>query len=372
MQPKTLSWLSEQLVFVNTDISCWSGKKTLTPEDLGLDRTQLPPESLVSLGDKQLVDPKALRDFTTLRSAARRECLAVGTRFMGGYAVPVAKAPALLAALDALGQRYEDARAAFLAGYDGQLAAWTQQQPPEWQKLIQDALVPAEYVGGRLNFAVQAVQFSAPDPEVVAHEGLNAALSGLGDQVFHEIHQIAKEALEHSFQGKSSVTQKALSPLRSIRDKLDGLSFLDSRFRAVVGEIERLIAQSPAKGPIANGALTALTQFLSLAAQPQGLRTWAESAPIWQEPQSLLGLPAEAVPVPPSTEDDADSPSRADGVSVPPSDEDAVLVSPSTVDDETDPLSLKPVVEVEAVLPDPTPPASAPEPEPVSADWFFE
>ena len=98
MQPKTLSWLSGQLVFMNTDISCWSGKKTLTPEDLGLDRTQLPPESLVSLGDKQLVDPKALRDFTTLRSAARRECLAVGTRFMGGYAVPVAKAPALLAA----------------------------------------------------------------------------------------------------------------------------------------------------------------------------------------------------------------------------------------------------------------------------------
>ena len=132
MQPQALDWLTDQLVFVNLDITCWSGKKRLTPEDLGLDRAQLPPETLVSLGEKQLIDPEALKAFGSIRSAARRRCLAVGTRFLSGYAVPVAKAPALLAELDALGQRYQDARAAFLAGYHGQLAAWTQQQPPEW------------------------------------------------------------------------------------------------------------------------------------------------------------------------------------------------------------------------------------------------
>ena len=118
MQSQALNGLSDQLVFVNLDITCWSGKKTLTPEDLGLDRSQLPPETLVSLGEKQLIDPEALRTFTSIRSAARRLCLAVGTRFLGGHAVPAAKAPALLAELDALGQRYRDARATFLAGYD--------------------------------------------------------------------------------------------------------------------------------------------------------------------------------------------------------------------------------------------------------------
>ena len=210
MQPKSLDWLSDQLVFINVDITNWSGKKSLTPEDLGLDRSQLPPETLVSLGDKQLIDPEALKAFGSIRGAARRLCLAVGTRFLGGHAVPVAKAPALLAELDALGQRYRDARAAFLAGYDAQLAAWTRQQPPEWQKLIRDALVPAEYVGGRLSFAVQAVRFAAPDPEVVNHDGLNQALSGLGDQVFHEVGQLAREALERSFQGKDAVTRRAL------------------------------------------------------------------------------------------------------------------------------------------------------------------
>ena len=290
MQPQALDWLTDQLVFVNLDITCWSGKKRLTPEDLGLDRAQLPPETLVSLGEKQLIDPEALKAFGSIRSAARRRCLAVGTRFLSGYAVPVAKAPALLAELDALGQRYQDARAAFLAGYHGQLAAWTQQQPPVWQKLIQDALVPAEYVGGRLSFAVQAVRFAAPDPAVVDHGGLPQALSGLSGQVLHEIASVAREALEKSFQGKTAVTRRALSPLASIRDKLEGLTFLDSRFQAIVGEIDRRVSQVPTQGPIANGVLAGLTQFLSLATQPDGLRTWAESTPVWEAPQARLGL----------------------------------------------------------------------------------
>lgn len=389
MQPIDLNWLSDQLVFVNIDITNWSGKKTLTPEDLGLDRSHLPPETLVSLGDKQLIDPEALKTFGSIRSAARRRCLAVGTRFLGGYAVPAAKAPALLAELDALDQRYQAARAAFLAGYDGQLAAWTRQQPLEWQKLIQDALVPAEYVGGRLSFAVQAVRFAAPDPKVVTHDGLHQALSGLGDQVFHEVGQLARDTLERSFQGKTAVTRRALSPLASIRDKLDGLAFLDRRFRAVVGEIDRLVAQVPAQGPIANGVLAALTQFFSLAAQPDGLRTWAANASVWQAPQEFLGLLDPSAAPPSSIEDTgipAPEPVSASTVDAdaPASIEDTESDPPTpapvpTVDAAADPLTvpLKPVQAlVDEVIASAEPSVeaieSAPASEPATDDaWFF-
>ena len=389
MHPIDLNWLSDQLVFVNIDITNWSGKKTLTPEDLGLDRSQLPPETLVSLGDKQLIDPEALKTFGSIRSAARRRCLAVGTRFLGGYAVPAAKAPALLAELDALDQRYQAARAAFLAGYDGQLAAWTRQQPLEWQKLIQDALVPAEYVGGRLSFAVQAVRFAAPDPKVVTHDGLHQALSGLGDQVFHEVGQLARDTLERSFQGKTAVTRRALSPLASIRDKLDGLAFLDRRFRAVVGEIDRLVAQVPAQGPIANGVLAALTQFFSLAAQPDGLRTWAANASVWQAPQEFLGLLDPSAAPPSSIEDTgipAPEPVSASTVDAdaPASIEDTESDPPTpapvpTVDAAADPLTvpLKPVQAlVDEVIASAEPSVeaieSAPASEPATDDaWFF-
>ena len=50
------------------------------------------------------------------------------------------------------------------------------------------------------------------------------------------------------------------------------------------------MAQVPKQGPIAHGVLAGLTQFLSLAAQPDGLRTWAEHASVWEAPQEALGL----------------------------------------------------------------------------------
>jgi hypothetical protein len=303
MPTPSLDGLADRLVFVNLDITCWSGRKSLTPEDLGLDRAHLPPESLISLGDKQLIDPAALRTFTSLRGAAHRHCLAVGTRFLGGYAVPAARAQRLLDRLADLQRQYAAARTAFLATYDGRLAAWADQQPPQWQPLIRNALVPAEYVGGRLRFAVQAVRFGAPDPAVVTHGGLTDALAGLSGQVCSEVAQLARDALAQSFQGKTAVTRRALGPVQAIRAKLAGLSFVDRRFQAVVGAIDGVLAAVPRRRPLTGWVLESLRQLLGLAAQPDGLRAFVQTA-------APAGLPAGGF--------DATSPAVAEAAPVAP------------------------------------------------------
>lgn len=353
----------EQLVFVNVQISCWSGKKTLTPEDLGLDRDTLPPETLVSLGDKQLIHPDALRAFTSIRSAARRHCLAVGTRFLGGYAVPAQKAQGLLDRLTTLGQRYQQAKTAFLATYDQKLADWTTQQPSQWQKLIQDALVPATYVGGRLQFQVQVARVSAPPP-AVQHPGLHQALAGLGDQILEEIAQEAKDVLETSFRGKTEVTRRALSPLSALRDKLDGLAFIEGGFRAVIGEIDRLLASIPAKGILTGRVLDDLVQFLALAAQPHGLKTWAAAAPVWVNPHPAWAWPS-AEPSP-----------RIGASALTFSEEaEAALRSASAVDVAIVPsanAASLPEDDAEATAQRPTSAVDvAPLPEPATEHWFF-
>jgi hypothetical protein len=260
----------------------------LTPEDLGLPADQLPPDTLVSLGEKQLINPVALREFSTLRSAARRQCLVIGTRFMGGYLIPAQKARLLLQKLSELEQQYNDKRAAFLARFDHLIQDWTAKQPPEWQKLIREALVPAEYVGERLSFAVQAVRLGKPEPEIVEHHGLDRAVSGLSGQLFHEIGVVAREALEKSFHGKREVTRRALSPFKAIRDKLEGLTFIDSRFRVVVREIDRLLAEIPPKQAIKGPMLQELSHFLSLAAQPDRIKAFAEHRGVADTPEALL------------------------------------------------------------------------------------
>lgn len=288
--------IADQLVFINLDITCWSGKKTVTPEDLGLNRQQLPPETLVSLGEKQLIDPAALREFTTIRSAARRHCLAVGTRFMGGYAVPAAKAGELLARLDGLGQDYQDARTAFLVHFESQIAAWAARQPLEWQALIRETLLSAEDIGGKLSFAAQAVRFRAPEPTVVAHAGLGEALTGLSGQVLREMAVLARDALEKSFQGKTEVTRRALNPFQAIRDKLEGLSFIDGRFLVIVAEIDQRLAGIPPRQPITGPVLEGLRQFLCLASQPDALRTWADHAGIAVPSLAGLNVPMDFNP----------------------------------------------------------------------------
>jgi len=232
--------------------------------------------------------------------------------------------------------------------------------------------------------------------------------------------QLARDTLERSFQGKTAVTRRALSPLASIRDKLDGLAFLDGRFRTVVGEIDRLVAQVPAQGPIAHGVLAALTQFLSLAAQPDGLRTWAANASVWQTPPEFLGLPDPAAAPPSSSVDptpteavqeptsipapvpvsastvDADAPASIEDTesnpsipaSVPTVDADAPAfiedtesdpptpASVPTVDAAADPLtvplrSIQALVDEVIASAEPTESASASEPVTGDSDWFF-
>ena len=186
MHTLTLDHITDQVVFIYLDIRCWSGRKTLQPDDLGLSRAQLPPDELVSLGDKRLLDPNALNVFTSLRSAARRACLEVGIRFLGGFLVPLTHSAELLAQLTQLEQRFNTARDAFLQHFDALVEEWITAHP-RWEPLIRSALVPADHVAARLRFAAQVMQLKTPIATAGAHPGLAQAVGGLAETLFREV-----------------------------------------------------------------------------------------------------------------------------------------------------------------------------------------
>ncbi|MCB1809363.1 MAG: DUF3150 domain-containing protein [Candidatus Competibacteraceae bacterium] len=267
MHTLTLDHITDQVVFIYLDIRCWSGRKTLQPDDLGLSRAQLPPDELVSLGDKRLLDPNALNVFTSLRSAARRACLEVGIRFLGGFLVPLTHSAELLAQLTQLEQRFNTARDAFLQHFDALVEEWITAHP-RWEPLIRSALVPADHVAARLRFAAQVMQLKTPVATAGAHPGLAQAVGGLAETLFREVSQLAADTLENSFLGREQVTRRALRPLQTIHDKLAGLAFLDVRVRPVVRAIEQQLALLPAQGPIQGRDLDALRGFLAIAENP--------------------------------------------------------------------------------------------------------
>jgi len=82
--------------------------------------------------------------------------------------------------------------------------------------------------------------------------------------------------IEQSLLGKDQVTRNALRPIRRMRDKLDGLGFLDYRVAPVVGTIDALLARIPDKGAITGSILQEILATAMLLADPDKTRRHGE------------------------------------------------------------------------------------------------
>ncbi len=254
--------LDEFVVFM-LDISIWTGRKTLHAEDLadgGIDISALPPETLASLGSKRIISKEALSPFSALKREAEKNCLAVGTRFLGGYAVPASAAKELRETLDSLQEQFVTERSSFCLSYDQAVEDWINENPPQWHTVIRSSVESVSSVSKALNFSYTPIAISAP-------EGLNSdtfetQINSLLGQVCSEVRQSARAAYRASFHNKAQVTRKALRPIHAIRKKLDGLAFLDPLIPSTIEAIDLALATVPDKGPIEGTTLNLLAGLL--------------------------------------------------------------------------------------------------------------
>ncbi|WP_295394984.1 DUF3150 domain-containing protein [uncultured Thiodictyon sp.] len=235
--------ITDQITLVVLGVNIWSGRKKLRPEDLKLG-TEIPPEDLVSLGSKRICNPEALKEFHRLKKVGERACLHLGTRFLGGFAVPNCHAESLADKLETVKAAFDAETQTFLSGYDQALEEWISSLPA-WEEPIRRAIEPANVVGGRLRFGFQLVQIAPADQPGTLEQEVN----GLGDGIFAEVEQMARE-LDESFEGKEKLHRRALGTFRRIREKLACLSFIDQRIAPVVDTIDDWFARVPLEGPI--------------------------------------------------------------------------------------------------------------------------
>lgn len=288
---QTIETVTDRITLVVLDIRIWSGRKKLRPEDLNLGSGEIPPEELVSLGSKRVFDPEALKVFSRLKQSAERACLSVGTRFLGGFAVPNDEAAAVASALAGLKAQFDTASAEFLRDYDQALAQWIATLPA-WEEPIRRAVEPANVVGGRLHFGFQLIAVRpAEEPGTLVEE-----VQGLGDGIFAEVSQMARE-LDTSFEGKDKLHRRALATFARIREKLGCLSFIDARIQPVVDTIDDWLERLPKTGPIAGAIFNEGMGLALLLGDPQRMarhgagqlsiqQGTAEEVPEPEEPKS--------------------------------------------------------------------------------------
>ena len=264
--------LEKVVVFILDGISLWSARRRLQREDLKLidAKTEIPPEDLASLGSKKVFDPDRIARFDNHKKAAHRACARIGVRFLGGYAVPEAEAALLATELDAIGAEFYADKATLLTDYDVEVADWVKQHP-DWSVMLKQSILSRDEVDQRIayawrSFRVVATEQATSDDVSPLNAGLATEIGGLAGQLYSEIARAAAEVMEKSMLGRDKVTQKILRPIRNIRSKLTGLSFLDPRVKPLIESIDHTLAQLPAAGHIEGLALTALRGIVFILA----------------------------------------------------------------------------------------------------------
>ena len=265
----TAQIILDQMVLVKVEANIYGARKKLKKEDLMLvDGSKLPPEDLASLGSKRLLDPEQLTVFSRLKKEAERICLRIGTRFLGGYAIPCVAAPDIIVELERIALDFAVAKTEFLAGYDAAVTDWAVRHP-EFAYIIEKAVDSVELVSTRLSFDYLLVTVGLPEALPIEDIGrLETKICSLSEQMFYEIAVDASQFIEQSLIGKEQVTRNVVRPLRRMRDKLDGLGFLDYRVAPVVSTIDDLLRRIPTKGAIDGIILQEIFATAMLLADP--------------------------------------------------------------------------------------------------------
>lgn len=245
----------DQLAIIKIEATLWSGRKQLHPEDLILgDGSRLPPRDLASLGSKRIADPRDIQVFARLKREAERCCQKVGSRFIGGYAVPASRLDAVIVQLDLIRQKFEAARFDFLSRYDEAIADWANQHP-EFKDAIRRSVDPVSKVATLLTFDFVVFRLRSME----ALEGsLERKLETLPETLMSEIALEARSFAAESLTGKSVATRRVIAPLRRIRDKLQGLCFVDPTLRGWVDALDELLDRMPRRGEVRGGYLREL------------------------------------------------------------------------------------------------------------------
>ena len=280
----------DSLLALNLDISLWSARKKLQAEDFG--GATLPPEDLASLGSKKIADPESLRIFSTLKSRAFNLLDRHGVRFMGGWAIPEAKADVVVRELMNIRDAFFQAKKDFLADYDRAIQAWVEKHD-SWGDIIRNSTVSSAYVDARIDFRWQLYKVAPimqhADSTVVLEAGLAEEVTNLGNTLFAEISKEAADIWKRVYDGKAEVTHKALSPLRTLHSKLVGLAFIEPHILPAADIVQAALDRMPTKkGNIGGADLLLLQGVVSMLRDPDTLFEHAHKILAGDAPASVL------------------------------------------------------------------------------------
>lgn len=223
------------------------------------------------MGSLKLCDPSELRELAKIKRRAERALERLAIRFLGGYATDENHLDTIVDTLTELKKQFDAAAGRVVSGLQGMVDDWVRDNP-EWEEAIRRCPPDVNRIAAQLSFDYQVIRVAAPGDEgAPENDGLIRAASGLTSQLYREIAAQAKTALKRSFEGKSSVGQRALGPIAAMAEKLDALTYLDGQIKPVLDNVRQVRDALPKTGEITGQDLVSVMGLLSLLSDERQL-----------------------------------------------------------------------------------------------------
>lgn len=226
----------DNMSVVDLDFYIWSGRRKLNEDDVGVKKVD---SKVIHLGNKAIIDPETLKPFMKLRNDARALCLRLGMSFLNGFAIPNTKIDSLSEDLDSVVYSMEQLKSEFLTNYRHNCEQWVKKNP-SLADVIEAAQLSKENVEKRLGFDYTIVKVRGANETHTSKLGVK--VSGMAQSLLSEVNFEATKFFQANFtKGKNVVPVKTRDALELLRQKVDGLAFLDARFGFVVSLIDTAI-----------------------------------------------------------------------------------------------------------------------------------
>lgn len=261
--------LSQQLVIFFLFFRQWTGEAVMTRADLsaGIVEGNLPSEEITgSYGSLKVIDPEVLKKFSTLKKRAETVLKDAGVPFCKGFAVPTGEAKDVADRLRVIADEFNQERDNLSQQLPQLLAKWRVEHPELNKFVIPD---PTD-ISRRINADFGMTHMTTVSADIDQSQSFaKVAKDDLFSGIIKDVAKRSKDLLKKSVEGHKpeDLSQKTLSQLRFISNKLNTLRFLHHGVAPLCTLVNGLLSVMPTKGKFTQ------TQFLTLQASLSLLMT---------------------------------------------------------------------------------------------------
>lgn len=237
---------AQNLALVYLFFRQWTGTTSMARTDyaVGANGSLPPSEVAASYGLKRVIDPKELRVFENLKRRAEALLENVGLPFCKGTVIPVAKSAEVISGLKGIAEEYNRERDRFVSELPTLCQQWIAKNPGFASRLV----IPTQHdIAERINADFAIFQFTPLGNGLDATKSVNRTVDGLFGEVIADVVRRAKILRSKSVEGKQpeDLSQRTLSTLRVIEQKLRGLQFINTGVLPIVELVDRLLSWMP-------------------------------------------------------------------------------------------------------------------------------